>query len=554
MNLRVLATLGLIMSTPLSAELAPHIPGEVIVKLRGENLLRNKSITAGFKKITEEGVYKLKLNHQKSSGSFEQLLDELNGRSDVEYAEPNYIYTIGKPFVALYPPHKDYGLNNQTNDPQLNALWGLNNTGSNEPGSSTRGVAGADAAVFPAWNLTRGSRQIKIAVIDTGIDYRHEDLKDNMWVNTAEAFGLDGVDDDQNGYVDDVHGYDFANDDGDPMDGNGHGTHCAGTIGATHDNGRGVAGVMGEVSFVGLKFLSDQGSGSTENAIRAIDYAISAGVDIMSNSWGGGGASQALKEVIEKANRAGIIFTAAAGNSGTDNDTRPQYPANYDVENVISVAAHTAQNRLANFSCYGKNTVHVAAPGHNILSTYKNGQYEVLSGTSMATPHVSGALGLLLSYEGQMTPAEARERLMATSEPGKAYRSRTIAGGRLSTINLLNDERPIRQEPDPSAWKTKRLANPFESDHPYDVNVVAKRTFQVPNARYIRLVVKKYDLEERYDYLLIEDQNDEEVERISLSGNDYVSEYVDGDTINVTFRSDRSITKWGFLIEEIQYQ
>ncbi len=552
MNFRVIAAISAFACAPVMAELAPHVPGELIIKLRGKGILRKKDLVGQYEKIGQSDLYKVTLRNQKSNLS--QVIKELNQNDDVEYAEPNYIYTIGKPHISLYPPHKDYGSNGVTNDPQLGALWGLNNTGANEPGSSSRGVAGADAEVFPAWNLTRGSRQIKIAVIDTGIDYRHEDLRDNMWVNTAEANGRPGVDDDQNGYVDDIHGYDFANNDGDPMDGNGHGTHCAGTIGAVHDNGLGVAGVMADVSLVGLKFLSDQGSGSTDNAIKAIDYAIKAGVDIMSNSWGGGGASQALKEVIEKANRAGIIFTAAAGNSGSDNDSRPQYPANYDVENVISVAAHTAQNRLASFSCYGRNTVHVAAPGHNILSSYKNGQYEVLSGTSMATPHVSGALGLLLSYEGAMSPAQVRERLMATSEPAKAYRSRTLAGGRLSTINLLNDERPVRKEPNPNAWQTMRLQEPFESDHPYDVNVVANRTFQVPNAKYIRLVVKRFEFEERYDYLLIADSNGEEVERISLSGSDYVSDYVEGDTMKVTFRSDRSITKWGFLIEEIQYQ
>ena len=248
-------------------------------------------------------------------------------------------------------------------------------------------------------------------MIDTGIDYNHEDLKANSWTNEAEANGKPGVDDDNNGLVDDVHGYDFANKDGDPLDGHGHGTHVSGTIGAIHDNGIGVAGVMADVTMVAVKFLSDAGSGTTADAVLAIDYATSLGVDVMSNSWGGGGRSEALFDAIKRANEKGIIFTAAAGNSSSDNDQSPHYPSNYEVDNVISVAAHTNGDGLASFSSYGRRTVHVAAPGHKILSTVANNSYDVYSGTSMATPHVSGVLGLLLSKEGNLTVAEVKERL-----------------------------------------------------------------------------------------------------------------------------------------------
>ena len=181
----------------------------------------------------------------------------------------------------------------------------------------------------------------------------------------------------------------LQNNDGDPMDGHSHGTHCAGTIGAVHDNEIGVSGVMADVSIVAIKFLTDRGSGTTANAVKAIQYATKLNVDLMSNSWGGGGFSQALYDAIEEASEAGIVFTAAAGISRSNNDQRPHYPSNYQIPNVISVAAHTAQDTLASFSCYGEKTVHVAAPGHKILSTTKKGGYAVYSGTSMATPHVS---------------------------------------------------------------------------------------------------------------------------------------------------------------------
>ncbi len=562
-NLTALAALS-VLSTGAVASLHPHVPGEVLVKFKDDSqkssFLRLKSVgVTSTEKISLSygNLYVAKFNTNQKS--VQSIIDELKADANIEYAEPNFIYSIVEPqksldFNNLVKP-SSYNSNNYTpNDPRYGQLWGLANTGSNEPGGRSPGRSGADVAAESAWGLTLGSKQIKIAVIDTGIDYNHPDLVDNMWVNEAEKNGRPGVDDDGNGYVDDIHGYDFANDDGDPMDGHSHGTHCAGTIGAVHNNGIGVAGVMADVSLVGIKFLTDSGSGATANAIKAIDYATKIGVDIMSNSWGGGGRSQALEDAIKRASAAGILFTAAAGNSGTNNDSRPHYPSNYDVENVISVAAHTAQDDLASFSCYGKRTVHIAAPGHNILSTIKNGGYAVYSGTSMATPHVSGALGLLLAHEGRLGVAEARERLMATSVPVNAYRRKIIKGGRLHTYNLLTDTRPARNEPNPNNWKTMRLTTPWETQHPYGVNLTEEKTFSVPNAKYIRLVIKKHELEDRYDFIQVATPGRTVVEKVSGAGTDYVTDYVEGDTLVATFTSDRSITKWGFLIEEIQYQ
>ncbi len=433
------------------------IPGELIVKLSNEKQFMKdlKSYGVEFQRKINVSFADFIIVKSLGEKSLSQTIQDLNADSSVTYAEPHFVYEIVKPVEEFFLNNlikNSKSFNYTPNDPRFGELWGLSNTGRNEPGGA-RGVLGADINALKSWEITKGSKDVTVAVIDTGVDYNHPDLKDQMWINDLELNGKDGIDDDGNGYVDDIYGYDFANNDGNPIDGHGHGTHCAGTIGAAHDNGIGVSGVMGKVKIMAIKFLSDSGGGSTEGAIRAIDYAIKMNVDIMSNSWGGGGRSQALEDVIKRASDAGIIFTAAAGNSSANNDLRPYYPASYKVDNVISVAALTSQNTLASFSSYGRETVHVAAPGHRVLSTVKNAGYKVSSGTSMSTPHVTGALGLLIAKEGRLPVAEVRERVVATSEPVAALRGKIVNGGRLDAFNLLNDERPSRNRLDPKMRK-----------------------------------------------------------------------------------------------------
>jgi thermitase len=535
------------------------VPGEMIVKLRNtKSFMKDlKSFGVEYKRPINVSFGEFVVVKSLGKKSLNEIIDKLNQDPSVEYAEPHFVYDIVRPIEelsmeALIKSSRPQ-LNYTPNDPKFVELWGLHNSGTNEPGGST-GVAGADINALNAWDITKGSTSVTIAVIDTGVDYNHPDLKDQMWVNTAEKNGTAGVDDDGNGYVDDMYGYDFANNDGDPIDGHGHGTHCSGTIGAAHNNGLGVAGVMAEVKIMAIKFLSDSGSGSTEGAIRAIDYATKMNVDLMSNSWGGGGRSQALADAIIRAKDAGILFTAAAGNSATNNDSKPHYPSNYQVDNVISVAALTAQNGLASFSCYGRTTVHIAAPGHKILSTVTNGGYKVYSGTSMATPHVSGALGLLLAQEGRLPVLEVRERLMETSVPVSELRGKTLNGGRLDALNLLKNDRPARNEPKPGAWKTIKLNTIWESSHPYGNDLVELKEFTIPGVKYMRLKVKKYDLENNYDYIQVANASRQIVDKISGSGNNYITDYVEGDTMIATFKSDRSINKWGFIIDEIDVQ
>ncbi|HAZ12155.1 MAG: hypothetical protein A2X86_01220 [Bdellovibrionales bacterium GWA2_49_15] len=534
---------------------SPHVPGELIIKLKdGVNVSRfteNKGLGAQWSKSYHVGFGELVHIKVSDKADLGKTISNIASMEGVQYVEPNYIYTVGNPIH-----HNNFVSQGEDsplapNDPRFGQLWGLNNTGNNSPDGS-RGVAGADIQAFRAWDISKGDRRVKVAIIDTGIDYNHEDIKANMWTNEAEANGKAGVDDDKNGYIDDVHGYDFANKDGDPLDGHGHGTHCSGTIGAVHDNGIGVAGVMANVTMVGVKFLTDAGSGTTADAVLAIDYATKLDVDIMSNSWGGGGRSEALFDAIKRASDKGILFVAAAGNSSSDNDQTPNYPSNYEAPNVVAVAAHTNGDGLASFSSYGQRTVHVAAPGHKILSTVTNNGYDVYSGTSMATPHVSGVLGLLLSKEGGLTVAEVKERLLRTSEPIRAYRKKTISGGRINAYNLLTNTRPVSREPDPSAWHVVRLEKKFETDHPYLHGQNVAREFVVPGAKYVRARIKRYDLESGYDFLKVTGKARNEIESMSGAGADYVTDFVDGDTLRLEFTSDSSVSKWGFLVEELE--
>lgn len=461
---------------------------------------------------------------EKLVGSYSLIkCNEMTSESDldgVEEVEPNYLWHT----MTIEDPH-------------YSKLWGLKNLEAEK-----------------AWELSKGSKDIKVMVIDTGIDYNHKDLRDNMWINQEELNGEEGVDDDGNGYIDDIHGYDFANNDPDPFDDQGHGTHCAGTIGAVH-NDIGVAGVMAHVTLIPCKFLDKRGSGSTANAIKCIEYGIANNVDIMSNSWGGGGASDALKKAIEKARDAGIIFTAAAGNSASNNDTKPNYPSNYDVENIIAVAANTKYKNLASFSCYGKKTVHIAAPGQTIYSTVPNNKYKNLSGTSMATPHVSGMLGLLLAHEGFTSFKEIKERLMFTGIYNPKYKNALISSADANLNNLLRDIRPERPaEPIPGQWIDKVLDKPIETDHPYANSYEKKWTIKVKEAKFIRLHVEKAELENRYDYIEVLNKQNQAMDKISGEKEDIYSLHVDGDTINIKFKTDRSKTKWGFIITKIQYQ
>lgn len=346
---------------------------------------------------------------------------------EIEYIEKDAIYKA----IAINP------VRDMVDDPKASKQWALANDGKNSGGWFSRGKVGEDINVAKAWEITKGSRNIVVGVIDTGVDYNHVDLKDNIWTNDAELNGKEGVDDDGNGYIDDIHGYDFVNNDGDPMDDHSHGTHCSGVIGASH-NRKGIAGINANVRIMGLKFLDKNGSGEGSDAIRAIDYAVKMGVNVLSNSWGGGQFSQALLDAIKSANDAGIIFVAAAGNSSRDNDVGPTYPCNYESENVVSVGSFAGTGKKSGFTNYGATKVHVFAPGSSILSTVPGNKYKNMSGTSMACPQVAGMMALLLSQE-MLTPAEARQRAIKTSVVTDRLKGYSQSNGRMDAYRLLEN-------------------------------------------------------------------------------------------------------------------
>jgi len=317
------------------------------------------------------------------------------------------------------------------NDPLLSSQWHLRNTG------QYAGTIGADVNAAGAWSLTTGSRSVVVAVIDSGIDITHPDLAANIWSNPGDA-SADGRDDDGNGYVDDVHGWNFVDDTNQVADGYGHGTHVAGIIGAVGGNGVGVAGVCWQVSLLPLKVEDDRGVGSTSAILKAIHYLTMMrrdhGVNIVAAnaSWqSAAGYSLVVEDAIRSAAAAGVVFVAAAGNNASDNDLVPRYPATYDLPGVISVAALAPGDTLASMSNYGVRTVDLAAPGSLIQSTFPGGTYGLLSGTSMAAPQVTGTVALLAAAKPGISVADIRAAILGSTTPVASLAGKVVTGGRL---------------------------------------------------------------------------------------------------------------------------
>ena len=338
---------------------------------------------------------------------------KLKQDSDIEAIEFDQIYTVD----AL------------PNDPDFTQLWGLINTGQDG------GTPGADINIANTWGITPG-QGVVVAVIDTGVDYDHEDLSSNIWQNSGEIAG-NAIDDDSNGYVDDIRGYDFHNDDADPYDDHYHGTHVAGTIAAIGNNNTGIVGVAWSATIMPLKGLGASG-GTTSDLVRAIQYAVDNGADIINASWGGSGFSQALHDAISQANDAGVLFVASAGNSSNNNDSFNHYPSSYNLPNIIAVASTDRFDNLSYFSNWGSNTVDVAAPGSDIHSTAPNNTYRSLSGTSMASPHVSGAAALLKASDNALNFQSIKNLLISTAKPTIQLQNKVVSNGRINVDAAAN--------------------------------------------------------------------------------------------------------------------
>ncbi len=415
-----------------------YAPGQVIVALKmGRQNFANQGVltTLGTQDVQELAIAKtprsglrshvgrklLLVKMETALGySLANAIAQLKADPNVEYAEPNYVRKL----VAI------------PNDAAFGNLYGMHNVG------QVSGLVDADIDAPEAWDRHTGNKSLVLGLIDTGIDYLHPDLAGNTWTNAAESTGTTGVDDDGNGYIDDIHGYDFINVDGNPMDDHYHGTHCAGTIGGVGNNGIGVAGVAWTANIAGLKIFNSAGSTTDAAILNAVDYSNAMDMRITSNSWGGGPFSQSLYDLIAEGRDMGHLFIAAAGNNGSNTDASANYPSSYDLDNIIAVAATDRNDLLASFSNYGALSVDLGAPGVETYSCAPGNAYQNLSGTSMATPHVSGAAYLVWTMNPMLTAVQVKGILLGSVDPIASLTGRTLTGGRLNVAAALADAGP----------------------------------------------------------------------------------------------------------------
>ncbi|MBX0311929.1 MAG: S8 family serine peptidase [Sulfurihydrogenibium sp.] len=418
MKLRILILL-FILAAFSNSYAALYKEGEIIVKFKNKP---NQTLkTQAISETLNIHVIKLPPNMK-----VEDALKKYRNDPNVEYAEPNYI--IRK-------------LETTPNDKYYSSQWGLVKVLANK-----------------VWDTCKGSDNTIVAVIDTGMDLNHSDLKNHIWKNPGETDCNDGIDNDNNGFIDDCYGWNFASDNNNTQDDDGHGTHVAGIIGAVTNNSEGVAGLNWYIKLMPVRILDSKGEGSIANAVRGIDYAVKNGAKIINLSLGYPGScsyvppDQALYDAIKFAGDRGVLVVAAAGNYGCNNDKTPMWPASFKLPNIISVGASDQNDNVAYFSNYGQKTVHLLAPGTDIFSTYfdkTNNQsqstYKSLSGTSMAAPFVTGAAALLMSCLNNATIYEIKERIVSSVDVFDKLSNITISSGRLNIYNALNNPlKPIR--------------------------------------------------------------------------------------------------------------
>ncbi len=494
-------------SSSFQAQAEAYATGEVLIQFRDGYSASSVESKSQLNSILGANQYTQQIFHNLDTAvihsdayTTEELLEKMQNWNLVATVAPNYVNRL---MVDV-------------NDTYYSDLWALHNTG------QAGGTPDADIDAPEAWSIERGSKEVVIAVLDTGIDYTHHDLRENMWDGTA--FGLP------------YHGYDFAADrlgrnDNDPMPYLSHGTHVAGTIGAVA-NTIGVIGIAPNVSLMALKVFRSDGNAFDSDILEALNFIsqkVDEGVNIVAinASYGSSGRSEVIRNAIAELGTKGVLVCAAAGNESINNDLTPTYPANYDLDNIISVTATNREDRLADFSNYGPHSVDIAAPGVDITSTIPKNSYDTYSGTSMATPYVTGAVALLAAHRVQSTVAERKVALLESSDSLASLQGRIKSAGRLNVYNALQYRAPEHNTTDITTWSTGAYTN----------NEDRNQTLSIHNARYLRVTVNG-QTEEHYDFIYIYDAQGNQV--LQLDGNISRSIVLPGNAITARLVSDNT--------------
>lgn len=475
------ALLLAVVAVPLAAQaqsIPEHVPNQIIVQLRASARAADAFAVRGSVNATV--VHRFKFIDaelwQIDGISVAEAITSLGRDSRVDFVEPNYIVHIDAVATDKQVANTEQVANTVIpNDTRFPDQWGLYNTG------QVGGIPDADVDATEAWDVTTGG-SVLVGLIGTGVDYNHVELANSIFSNPNEIAG-NSIDDDLNGYIDDVRGWDFVNNDNNPIDDHGHTTHCAGIMAAAGNNGVGVAGVSWSARIIPLKFLGSNGSGNIANGIKALEYAAMMGAKFTHNPWGGGPFSQAHYDAIQA---TGLLFVTGVGMANANEDVSPFYPGSYDLANIVAVAGTSRTDAKASFSNYGATSVDLGAPAVSIVSTYPfTNQYNTFTGTSMAASFVAGAACLLFDAAPWLSALSAKDKILSSVDVIPALNGLWVTSGRLNVAKMLATVTAVDDGSAPSKVVLHaNVPNPF--------NPSTTIAYDIPHSASVRLTI--YDV------------------------------------------------------------